>query len=226
MQKLAIIDNSLWPEIYNPVQHWLDFIDLPWRAFRAVEGYLPDLDDGYTHLIITGSEASIINQDPWVSPQLELVREAVERGLTVLGSCYGHQLLALALAGPQSIKRAKRPEIGWIEVEILKPDPLLGPAGRVFVFSSHYDEVCDLDPERFEILARSSNCQIQAFRLKGHKVWGIQPHPEISPEPARQLLQGMLERGFSSDNLIKKALASPVNDSNWIEVISRNFVRL
>ncbi|MCX8160403.1 MAG: type 1 glutamine amidotransferase [Candidatus Saccharicenans sp.] len=226
MKKLAIIDNSLYQEIYNPVEDWTTRIDLPYRSFRAVDGLLPDLEDGYTHLIITGSEASIVNLEPWVLAEAALVKEAVERGLTVLGSCYGHQLLALALAGPGCVRRAERPEIGWAEVEILKSDPLLGPAGRLYVFSSHYDEVYNLDESRFEILARSQHCQVQAFRLKGKNVWGLQAHPEISPASAARLLRGMLERGFSGQELIREALHSTPRDDRWIEVISRNFVHL
>ncbi|MGQ9800989.1 MAG: type 1 glutamine amidotransferase [Candidatus Saccharicenans sp.] len=226
MKKLAIIDNSLWPEVYNPVEHWTSYLDLPCRSFRAVDGYLPDLEDGYTHLILTGSEASIINLEPWVLAEADLVREAVERDLVVLGSCYGHQLLALALAGPQSVRRAACPEVGWLEVEILRADPLLGPARRLYVFSSHYDEVYNLDKSRFEILARSQHCPVQAFRLKGKKVWGLQAHPEIDPVSAARLLWGMLDRGFSGTELINQALAATPRDECWIETISRNFVSL
>ncbi|MCR4396981.1 MAG: type 1 glutamine amidotransferase [Candidatus Saccharicenans sp.] len=226
MKKLAIIDNSLWPEVYNPVEHWTAYLDLPYRAFRAVEGYLPDLEDGYTHLIVTGSEASIVNLEPWVLAEADLLQEAVERNLVVLGSCYGHQLLALALAGRQSVRRAARPEIGWIEVEILKTDPLLGSRGRRHVFSSHYDEVYNLDESRFEILARSQHCPVQAFRLRGKKVWGLQAHPEIDPASAALLLRGMLDRGFSGTEFINQALASAPSDDGWIETISRNFVSL
>lgn len=226
MKKLAIVDNSLWPDIYNPVEHWSRYLELPFESFRATEGNFPDLDDGFTHLILTGSEASIIDPDPWVKPEIELVREAVERDLVVLGSCYGHQLLALALAGPDYVRRAKRPEIGWIEVEIIKSDPLVGDKKKIFVFASHYDEVCDLDDERFEILARSEHCQIQAFRLKGKKVWGIQAHPEIDPANAHKLLQGILQKNFSHQDLIIRALNSTPVDSGWIEVLKANFLSL
>lgn len=226
MKKLAIIDNSLWPDSYNPVEDWTAHLDLPFHSFRAKDGFLPDLDDGYTHLIITGSEASIVDLEPWVLAEADLVKEAVERGLVVLGSCYGHQLLALALAGPGCVRRAERPEIGWGEVEILKPDPLLGPAGRLYVFSSHYDEVHNLDESRFEVLARSRYCQVQAFRLRGKNVWGLQAHPEIGPASATRLLRGMLDKGFSGQELIMEALNSTPRDDRWIEVISRNFVSL
>lgn len=226
MKKLAIIDNSLWPDIYNPVEHWTARIGLPSRSFRAVDGYLPDLDDGYSHLIITGSEASIVDLEPWTLAEAALVKEAVERNLTILGSCYGHQLLALALAGPECVRRAPRPEIGWSRVEVLKADPLLGPAGTLYVFSSHYDEVYNLDQGRSEVLARSRHCGIQAFRLRGKNVWGLQAHPEIDPEAAVRLLQGMLKKGFSWQDLIRKALRSTPRDDRWMERISRNLVCL
>jgi len=226
MKKLAIIDNSLWPDIYNPVEHWAAHLDLPYRSFRAKDGFLPDLEDGYTHLIITGSEASIIDLEPWVLAEAALVKEAVESGLTILGSCYGHQLLALALAGHGCVRRAERPEIGWSQVEILKPDPLLGPAGKLYVFSSHYDEVHNLDESQFEVLARSPNCQVQAFRVKGKNVWGLQAHPEIDPEAAARLLQGMLQKGFAGQELIREALNSEPRDDRWIELISGNFISL
>jgi GMP synthase-like glutamine amidotransferase len=226
MKKLAIIDNSLWPEFYNPAEHWADYIELPYRAFRATEGFLPDLEHGYTHLIITGSESSIVDRDSWVLPEAELIKEAVDRGLTIIGSCYGHQLLALALAGPACVRRSAMPEIGWIEVEILKDDPLLGPKQIVSVFSSHYDEVFNLDKDKFEILARSQSCQVQAFRLKGKRVWGIQAHPEISPENARKFLEGMSGKNFAGKHLIDRALQSEPLDSGWINLISKNFISL
>lgn len=226
MKKLAIVDNSLWPDVYNPVEHWSSYLELPYWAFRATEGYLPDLNDGFTHLIITGSEASIVEPDPWVLSEVELIKEAVDRGLIILGSCYGHQLLALALAGPSCVRRAAEPEIGWIEIEILKSDPLLGQKQKVSVFSSHYDEVCNLDEDRFEILARSQNCQVQAFRLKGKNVWGIQAHPEINPENARKLLRGLIQKNFPRNNLIEKALNSKSVDSGWIDLIKKNFVSM
>jgi len=225
MKKLAVMDNSLWPEIYDPTSHWTEFIRLPYQAFRAEDGEFPDLDDGFTHLILTGSEASIVNPPAWVEKEVEVVRKAVNKGLAVLGSCFGHQLLVLALAGPSHVRRAAQPEIGWIEVEVLQPDPLFGEKGKLWVFSSHYDEVCDLDEEKFQIIARSQNCQVQAFRLKGQNVWGIQAHPEINPANARRLLTGMLERNFSGWEVIEKALSSSGKDSGWIETISRYFSR-
>ncbi len=102
--RLAIVDNSIHPEIYKPVAHWGRHLSVPFEAFTAREGRWPD-PGRFTHLILTGSEASILEPDAWVEDEAGLVREAVGRGLAVLGSCWGHQLLALALAGPGHVAR-------------------------------------------------------------------------------------------------------------------------
>lgn len=60
--KLALIDNSIDPDSYPPCAHWGEFLSVPFDSFRAGDGRLPDLGDGYTHLILTGSEASILER--------------------------------------------------------------------------------------------------------------------------------------------------------------------
>ena len=49
--KVAIVDNSIDPSVYQPVVHWTSFLDVPWQAFRALEGNLPNLNENFTHLI-------------------------------------------------------------------------------------------------------------------------------------------------------------------------------
>ncbi len=70
-------------------------------------------------------------------------------------------------------------ESGFMEVRVLKDDPILGPAGRVLTVSqSHAEELKDI-PTGFELLASSSNCQIQALRRFGGAIfYASQFHPE------------------------------------------------
>jgi hypothetical protein len=63
MIKVAILDNSLDPDVYKPVLHWSRWLTEAWIAFRAPEGRFPRLGDRFTHLILTGSEASIGVED-------------------------------------------------------------------------------------------------------------------------------------------------------------------
>ncbi len=221
--RIAIIDNSLDPGLYTPVAHWAKYIPFPVESFRAPEGRLPDLDDGYTHLILTGSEASIVERDDWVEEEVAFVQEAARRDLALLGSCYGHQLLALALLGEEYVRRASRPEIGWIEIKAAENNQLFGELDSFFAFSIHFDEVINLRPP-FRVLASTPDCSVQAFEVTGKKIWGIQFHPEISIPEARDFLAKLLAQARPHRELYEAALRSQPRDSGVISRIISRFL--
>lgn len=221
--RIAIIDNSLDPAVYRPVDHWRQFLPDGWESFRAVDGHLPDLGLGFTHVLLTGSEASIVEREAWVEAEVELVREALSRGLPLLGSCYGHQLLVLALKGPAHVRRCHEPEVGWIPLRIRRANRLLGRAGIAYSFSVHFDEVVD-PGEDFSVLASTAACPIQAIKLKGKPVWGIQFHPEIDILSARNLLGQLLSLGSKHVALFARALESRPRDSGLIHRIIGHFL--
>jgi GMP synthase-like glutamine amidotransferase len=220
--RVAIVDNSIIPEIYRPVDHWGRYLNVPWDSFVAREGRFPDIED-YTHIILTGSEASILEREPWVDDEAELVRRAVDAGMALLGSCWGHQLLVFALAGETHIRRLARPEIGWISLRVDRASELLGPAGSPYTFSVHYDEVRDLPPA-FEVLASTEGCPVQAVKLAGKPVWGLQSHPEVDIPTGLRLLRDLVDRGFMGRDLLLEALRHPPRDSGLIHRIVRTFV--
>lgn len=220
--RVAVIDNAIDPAVYKPVDHWRTWLDVR-AAFVARDGNLPDLRQGFTHLILTGSEASINEREPWVEREAELVREATGRGLAILGSCWGHQLIAYALTGPAHVRACRRPEMGWLPIRVFGRDDLLGPAGEAYSFTLHFDEVTGLDG-RFEVLADTEACAVQAFRVKGRPVWGIQPHPEIDPPSGRELLRGLRARGSKGREELEAALRLEARDSQLILRIVRTFL--
>jgi GMP synthase-like glutamine amidotransferase len=220
---VAIVDNSIDPRVYRPVEHWSRYLEVPWQAFVAREGRLP-ATAAFSHIILTGSEASIIERDPWVDVEAEFVREAVAGGAAVLGSCWGHQLLAFALAGESCVRRAARPEIGWIPIRLEKDSDLLGQAGTTFdTFSIHFDEVRDL-PSTFEVLASTEACPVEAFRVGDRPVWGLQCHPEIDIPTGLGSLRAFLEKGFRGRDLMLEALGQTPRDSGRIGRIVRAFL--
>ena len=223
MPRIAIIDNAVDPDVYRPVRHWSRWLDGGWVAFEAREGKLPSLEDGFSHILLTGSEASILERPPWAEAEVLLVRDALARGLRMLGSCYGHQLLALAIGGPRYVRRCREPEIGWIPIRIAGNDPLLGPARTAHAFTLHFDEVLDPDGV-LTVLAGTPACPIHAFRYGAKPVWGIQAHPEIDPDDGRELLGTELERGFAGGPLIAEALRSEPRDDGLIRSIVAAFL--
>jgi GMP synthase-like glutamine amidotransferase len=223
MTKIAIIDNCMDITVYNPVRHWMSYLDVDCEAFRAKEYQFPDLNEGFTHLILTGSEASILEREKWVYDEVEVVFEAVEKGIPILGSCYGHQLMALALAGPDHVRRCDQPEVGWPPITIEQDNTLLGEKGEVFSFSSHFDEVINLG-KNFNILATSDHCAIQAFQLNNQPVWGLQFHPEMNIEEGQHYLKNRLAQGSEPFSLFKNALDSVPRDTGLINRIVDNFI--
>ena len=69
----------------------------------------------------------------WVGAEMQLVRDAADAGVALLGVCFGGQLLAQAFGG--SVARSTDPEIGWYDVTSDKPD--LIPGGPWFQW--HFD---------------------------------------------------------------------------------------
>ncbi len=115
---------------------------------------------------------------PYLARERELLREAVDEGVPVLGICLGGQLLARALGA--EARPADRPEVGWLSVEATPEaarDPLLAHLREaVGVYQWHLD-VFDL-PDGAVHLARSEQSEHQAFRF-GERTWGLQFHPEV-----------------------------------------------
>lgn len=220
---VAIVDNSIRPEIYAPVGHWSRYLEVPWQAFTARNGEFPDPGE-FSHLILTGSEASILERDPWVETEAGLVCSAAASGTAVLGSCWGHQLIAYALAGPGCVGRCPSPEIGWIAVRVDRESDLLGTAGTVHhVFSVHFDEVRDL-PASFEVLASTGACRVQAFRAGERPVWGIQSHPEIDIPDGLRTLRDFASRGSRGREACLEALRQAPRDTGLIRRVVRAFL--
>lgn len=222
--KVAILDNSIDPRVYNPVNHWSKHLDFPWQAFRPQDGEFPDWSVGFTHVIITGSEASILNRDAWVNDEIELVKEAAKRGLSLLGSCYGHQILTISLAGFRHVRKCVQPEIGWLPIEITQESDLLGRPRTVYAFSSHFDEVADLG-EEFKVLSRTEYCAVQAFQWKEKSVWGLQYHPEMDVEEASEYMKKTIRKSDFGRFHYETGMKTVPRDSGLIHRIMRRFIK-
>lgn len=223
-----ILDLSVDPELYRPRSHWTALLGgVPFRSVHLpsapVGEALPEVG-AFTHLIVTGSEASIVEPQPWFAPAEDLVRRAVDAGRPVLGSCFGHQLVVRALLGPTHVRRAHTPELGWRPVAITAAGPpVAGRAQEIWMFCCHFDEVCDL-PSGWEVLARTPECGVHAYRLAGRPVWGIQAHPEIDPDEGAALLRGFGDRRPEVQPLVEAALAAPRRDDGFGHALVAQFL--
>lgn len=221
--KLLLLDNALDHKIYRPVEHWSKALGFVPDHVHVPSGMPLPPAGAHTHVILSGSEASIVERAHWAEAERRWVQKSVEQGVQILGSCWGHQLLAVALGGPACVRRAVRTEIGWLRIEVLDSGSIL-PSGNVGTFVFHFDEVIAGSHPAIRILAQSAACAVHAFRWGDLPVWGIQAHPEINPETARDFLQSACAFWPDQASLFRKALTTPACDTGSITDILHRFL--
>ena len=145
-----------------------------------------------THLILSGSEASTLDDLGWEDEMKNVVETFMQQNKPILGICYGHQFLVRCLAGKAHLRKAPHPEMGWGNLS-LKENPLFSGLQRPVCLLSHYDEAVNL-PEDFTVLGSSDKCDIHAFQYKHLPVWGVQFHPEYDLEAGKEIFDDLKEK--------------------------------
>lgn len=160
------------------------------RLVRMAEEQTVPPPESFSHIILSGSEASAMEEQPWDKTLTDTIRFAMDHGKPFLGICYGHQFLARVLCGRSSVRKAAAPELGWTRVRVHNPENTLFAGAREWVtMVSHYDEVFGETAEKeLTILASSPACRIHAFQYRELPIWGIQFHPEQDSDGAEQIL--------------------------------------
>ena len=178
----------------------------------------PSIEDIDALMIFGGSmHVDQTDEHPWLEAEKELLREALERGVPVLGVCLGIQLLAEVAGAPPY--RSPEPEIGWHEIEITEAgaaDPLIGPlapSSEMFVWH-HY--IAPLPPGAVT-LARTPHC-VQAFRIEGKPAWGLQFHAEVT----REDLFGWLDGWGNSEAVHTDIDPEPIRAASELRIDEQN----
>ena len=105
----------------------------------------------------------------------------VQRGVPVLGICFGHQILSKINGG--RVKESKHREFGLVNI-YKKKDSLLTKnffknKKLINVWMSHADQVSKL-PKNFSVIASSQNSRFAIVENKLKKFYGVQFHPEVT----------------------------------------------
>ena len=141
----------------------------------------PSALDACHGLIVMGGPQSANDSHPGLLAELKLIEQAVAAGTPVLGICLGAQLIAKALGA--RVFRNPEKEIGWASVyftDAAAGDPVFSKFDSPSTLFHWHGETFDL-PAGAQWLAYSDKCRHQAFRVASN-VYGVQFHPEITPE--------------------------------------------
>jgi GMP synthase-like glutamine amidotransferase len=138
-------------------------------------------------IIVTGSAGPVYEDKSWIPPLLEFLAEAHRARRWILGVCFGHHALAVALGG-EVRENPRGREMGTVRIHLTpegRESPLFDgfeSGGTVnLVHRTHITRM----PEGAVRLAYNPMTKIQSFSIG--RSFGYQPHPEMTPPILEQL---------------------------------------
>jgi GMP synthase-like glutamine amidotransferase len=112
---------------------------------------------------------------PWLKPERELLKDAVEKDFPIFAVCLGAQLLAAANDG--KVERMIKNEIGVYEITSVADDEIVNFGPSAITTQWHEDYVAKL-PTGATRLATSELCPNQIYKM-GSNTYAFQSHPEV-----------------------------------------------
>ncbi len=189
IHKLLFLHNSESPIISDRLDEYFSKNGMDVDVYWAACGKFPRSLDPYCAIYFSGSPLGPWEQIPWVLKEIDIIREAAIRKIPMLGTCFGTQILAYILCGPETVSRKEIYETGFITVTAtpeLAKDPIGKNLPSAFpVFSWHRDEVIARHPDMI-LLSHSPQCGNHLWRHRALPVWGMQGHPEVGGDHGRE----------------------------------------
>ena len=188
--------------------------ELELETYEVVKGEYPaDLNEVDAY-IITGSKLSVYDDVPWVKELKNFVVKLHEAEKTLIGICFGHQMVAEALGG-----KTTPADSGWcVGVHTIETTDDAAPYGlpdsAINLRSNHKDQVSQLPPGG-KVLASTEACPIASMGLGDH-ILTFQAHPEFSEGYARALLN--MRREIFGEALYQSAINSLETEADNLKV--------
>jgi GMP synthase-like glutamine amidotransferase len=161
---------------------------------------LPPDPSGLDAMVSMGGPMNVYEDEkyPFLGPETLFLREALGKGIPMIGVCLGSQMIARAAGARVTLSPKK--EVGWGKVSITEAgigDTLFQGLPPTLEVLQWHEDMFDV-PEEGALLATSEDCPHQAFRLG--KAFGLQFHVEVTREmlsewfAGSEQLTGILER--------------------------------
>ena len=107
----------------------------------------------------------------------KIIRHVITEKKSLLGICYGAEILALTLGG--TIKKSSKQVKGDETVIVEKKNKIC--QNKIDVFESHRYEISKLGSQ-LHSLARSKSCKHEIIKHNDLNIFGTQFHPEMSSD--------------------------------------------
>src|SRR3989344_9486765 len=140
---------------------------------RICADRFPDSIANYTHIIITGSDANVYDDRPWINPLEKLIKKIIRQKIPLLGICFGHQIITKTIGG--TIVCGKK-EVGICKITKTKNNFLFKNIKNL-KFYEYHQWYAQQKTKSSIILAKNKLC-IQALKFNKY-TYGVQFHPEV-----------------------------------------------
>ena len=150
-----------------------------YRIYMTIGGEVPrDLDEQDAFLI-TGSPLSVLDRHVFSDDLAAFIRRCDAAKKPLMGACFGHQAIALALGGKVA-RSGDGYNVGIEDTVFAAQRPWMTPDHeRLAMYMFHEDTVVAL-PDGCDLLGSTARCKIASF-AKGNHIFTTQAHPEFSP---------------------------------------------
>lgn len=183
--------------------------------------FSPQIVDSYDAVFVGGaSECPVTDEEnyPFIKYAKNLLLYCIEINKPVFASCYGFQLVALAL-GSDIINVPKDFEMGTVPIKLTDnsvKDPLFQSMQNGFhAVSVHQDKIIET-PNGCTLLAYTDDC-IHAFRVDNKPFWCTQFHPEVDKSILIERLTVFKDKYTEGEghlqNILSQAVETPESNA-------------
>lgn len=146
--------------------------------FAVWKNSFPENIKHYDGVIITGSPASVHDDEAWIERLIHLICTMNEQKIPLFGGCFGHQAIAKALGGEVGYNLKGEWSVGKENTKFFEGTPFGLSNQDISLYSIHKEEVFRL-PKNAKAIGENDFCKYPAFMINDH-ILSSQYHPEMT----------------------------------------------